>query len=86
MFLVNLPIGVLTLAFARRVVPEQRLEKPEALPDVFGAGVLTVAIAALSLALVKAPEWGYVTTPTLSAVLVSLARSPTFWVRCCLAG
>src|SRR5260221_250496 len=66
------------LAFARRVVPEQRLEKPEALPDVFGAGVLTVAIAALSLALVKAPEWGYVTTPTLSAVLVSLALMAVF--------
>ena len=76
-FLVNLPIGVLTLAFARRVVPEHRLEKPEALPDVFGAGVLTVAIAALSLALVKAPEWG-VTTPTLSAVLVSLALMAVF--------
>jgi len=77
-FLVNLPIGVLTLAFARRVVPEVRLEKPEALPDVFGAGALTVAIAALSLALVKAPEWGYMTTPTLSAVLVSLALMAVF--------
>src|SRR5260370_1216349 len=80
-FLVNLPIGVLTLAFARRVVPEVRLEKPEALPDVFGAGVLTVAIAALLLALVKAPEWGYMTTPTLSALLVSLALMAVFASR-----
>jgi len=73
-----LACGVLTLAFARRVVPEVRLEKPEGLPDVFGAGVLTVAIAALSLALVKAPEWGYMTAPTLSAVLVSLALMAVF--------
>src|SRR5260370_18618299 len=81
--LVNLPIGVLTLAVARRVVPEQRLEKREALPDGFGAGVLTVAIAALSLPLVKASEWGYVTTPTLSAVLVSLSFMAVVSARSC---
>ena len=80
-FLVNLPIGLAALVLAARVVPESRPESHEALPDLLGAAVLTLGISSISLALVKAPEWGYTALGTTSAVLLSVACLAWFGVR-----
>jgi EmrB/QacA subfamily drug resistance transporter len=80
-FLVNIPIGLLALAFAARVVPESRDPEPGPMPDLLGAGVLAVSVGALALGLVQAPEWGWTSTSTLAALLVSLATIAVFWRR-----
>ena len=70
-FLVNLPIGLLALAFAARVVPESRDPQPGGLPDLAGAGLLAVAVGALALGLVEAPTWGWLSPRTWLAIAVA---------------
>ena len=56
-FLVNVPVGLLGLAFGLRTLRERR--EPNALrPDVVGALGLMAAIAALVVAIVKGQDWG----------------------------
>src|SRR5262249_44755043 len=57
-FFVNLVIGLPTLIPARRILRESR--EPDALlPDALGAAVIAVGVAALSLGIVKGPDWGW---------------------------
>jgi EmrB/QacA subfamily drug resistance transporter len=58
-FLVNVPVGVLAIVGTLRWVPASRDETVTRLPDLFGATMLAVGVGALSLGLVKGPEWGW---------------------------
>ena len=85
-FLVNVPIVVVAVIAGLRVLgPEPAAAaraglaagRTEALPDTLGAVVFTVAIGALSLALVKSDDWGWASPATIgliaaAAVLVAL--------------
>ena len=63
-FLVNIPVGLIGLVAARRVLVERR--EPNALtPDLLGAVGFVVAIASLVLAIVKGPDWGWASAPVL---------------------
>ncbi len=57
-FLVNLPVGAAALVAGVRVLSERRHPEPQA-PDFLGAGVLTVAVAALVAAIVQGHSWGW---------------------------
>jgi EmrB/QacA subfamily drug resistance transporter len=57
-FFVNIPIGLAALIPARRLLREQRQEGGH-LPDGLGAALLTLGVAAISLAIVKGPDWGW---------------------------
>jgi EmrB/QacA subfamily drug resistance transporter len=80
-FLVNLPIGLLALIFAARVVPESRDPKPGPVPDLVGAGLLAVAVGALALGLVEAPEWGWASAGTLGSLAAGALCLVAFWRR-----
>jgi EmrB/QacA subfamily drug resistance transporter len=80
-FSVNLPMGLATLLLAARIVPESRSEKREALPDLLGSVLLALGISAVSLALVKAPEWGYASISTAAAALLACAALAWFVQR-----
>jgi len=56
-FLINVPVGLVALAFVRRVVPESR--GPAARLDVVGTLLAAVAIAALVVPLVQGRERGW---------------------------
>ncbi|MFI6986236.1 MFS transporter [Embleya sp. NPDC050154] len=58
-FVVNLPIGVLTLVLGVRRLPDTAPTDRGPLPDLLGAALLTAAIGALSLGVVRAPDWGW---------------------------
>jgi EmrB/QacA subfamily drug resistance transporter len=58
-FLINIPIGLVALVMAVRVVPESRDERIATTPDVLGAALLAASAGLVALALVKAPEWGW---------------------------
>jgi Arabinose efflux permease len=62
-FLINVPIGVVTLVVARRNLHESRAEDRPVL-DVRGAVVLTVALAAAILALTRYGEGGHAASAT----------------------
>ncbi len=58
-FLINVPIGLLTLALADRELAETRGAEGEGLPDLLGASMLLAGIGLLALALVQGGAWGW---------------------------
>lgn len=81
-FLVNVPLGAISIWYAVRHVQESRDPRARALPDLTGTLALMLGIGALTLALVKGREWGWATPGTLTAfgaaavlTIAALARS-----------
>jgi len=80
-FLINVPLGLLTFVLARRVIVESRAPGRRRLPDLLGGLVLAAAIASLVLAVVKGEEWGWVDGRVLGAFAASLLLACYFVVR-----
>jgi EmrB/QacA subfamily drug resistance transporter len=80
-FLVNVPVGLVALWFAVRVLRESS-DPSHKRPDLIGTAVLTLAIGLLALGLVQAPEWGWGDPRTLGALAVAVAGLGVFWARC----
>ncbi len=80
-FLVNVPIGLLTVLVAARFVPESRDPQPGRFPDLAGAGLLAVAIGGISLALVEAPDRGWGSPRTWLVLTGALVCLAAFWWR-----
>ena len=84
-FIVNVPIGLVTLGAGVLVLRERR-DPSGGRPDALGAGLLAAAIGGLTLAIVKAPDWGWGSPRTvalfattgllLGAVAMRSARHP----------
>jgi MFS family permease len=58
-FLVNVPIGVAAFVAGVRLLPSTPAREEAPRPDILGAGLLTIGIAALALGLVKSEDWGW---------------------------
>jgi EmrB/QacA subfamily drug resistance transporter len=69
-FLVNVPIGIVTMVAAARVLRESDVA-PIGRPDLLGAGFLVLGVGALAYALVEVPERGWDATIVLAAVAVA---------------
>jgi MFS family permease len=78
-FEVNVPIGILAVIAALRLVPDSREGVTAKMPDLLGAGILTASIGLLALGLVKVDDWPL--TATLPVIAVSLAGLAWFWRR-----
>jgi EmrB/QacA subfamily drug resistance transporter len=79
-FLVNLPVGLVTVIAGARTLPESRDPAARRLPDLLGAALLTAGVALFTLGLVKGPAWGWGDGATVGALaggpllLVAFAR------------
>jgi EmrB/QacA subfamily drug resistance transporter len=80
-FLVNVPVGLGAVLVGARLLRERR-DAAGAMPDLAGTGVLAAAIAAIALALVKAPEWGWGGVRTLAVLAFGVCAIALFWSRC----
>jgi EmrB/QacA subfamily drug resistance transporter len=80
-FVVNLPIGAATFAAGLAALPRPAARETGAFPDVWGAVLVTAAVAALSGALVQAPGWGWTAPRTLLLIAVAVAAGAWFWRR-----
>ncbi|MGA3361485.1 MAG: MFS transporter [Solirubrobacteraceae bacterium] len=80
-FLVNLPVALGALIFGLRILRESR-DPAARIPDLWAAAVLTVAIAALALGLVQAPDWGWANARTLACLLGAALGVAVFLRRC----
>ncbi len=58
-FVINLPIGIATVFAAARSVPNIKHNRETRILDPFGSLLLIVGIGAVSLGLVKGPDWGW---------------------------
>jgi EmrB/QacA subfamily drug resistance transporter len=65
-FLINLPIGVVTIVAGMLVLPEVRQPAGTRLPDAASAIALLLSVSLLVLATVEGPEWGWASGRTLS--------------------
>ncbi len=71
-FLVNLPIGLVTAVVAARVLSESRDPDGKRFPDLAGALLLVLASSALMLAIVQGQSWGW-TSARIVGLLVGAA-------------
>ncbi|MDF2824215.1 MAG: transporter [Mycobacterium sp.] len=68
-FLVNVPIGIVTMVAAVRILRESDIT-PIGRPDLLGAGFLVLGVGALAYALVEVPERGW-DAPVVAVTLVA---------------
>jgi EmrB/QacA subfamily drug resistance transporter len=79
-FLVNVPIGLITAAVAIRVLDEVR-EPEDGRPDLLGAVELALGIGLLTLGIVKGPEWGWADVRTVGAFVAAILLVVAFLYR-----
>jgi EmrB/QacA subfamily drug resistance transporter len=80
-FLVNLPLGLISVWYAARRLVESRDPDARGLPDIAGTLALMLGIGSLTLALVKGREWGWDATNTLAAFAVAAVMIAVAVVR-----
>jgi EmrB/QacA subfamily drug resistance transporter len=79
-FLVNVPIGLFTVALGLRVLPEIRGHAGARLPDPVSILSLLAAVTLLILGTVQGPEWGWTSAPVIG-LLVAAALSGALTVN-----
>jgi MFS family permease len=79
-FLVNVPIGIVTAILAVRVLDEVR-EPEDGRPDLIGAAMLALGIGLLTLGIVKGPDWGWGDPRDLAAFAAAIALVAGFVFR-----
>lgn len=77
-FWINVPLGVLLIVAALRVVPDVRHNQDAPHPDLIGGVVLAVATAALVLGIVQGNDWGWWSGRVLGAWAVTLVGAAAF--------
>jgi NTE family protein len=80
-FLVNIPVGLVAVALAGRVLVESRAPGRRRVPDLLGGVVLALAIASLVLAVVKGQEWGWTSGRVIGSFVAALLLGVYFVVR-----
>ena len=78
-FLVNLPVGVLTFVAAERFVPDSRDPSVTRMPDLLGTAVLTISLGLVALGLVEINTW-----PAVRSAIILVAATlgvAGFWLR-----
>jgi EmrB/QacA subfamily drug resistance transporter len=79
-FYLNVPIGLVALLFAARIVPESRLETSRRRYDPFGALTVTAGLLVLVYALAEAPRHGWSSGRTIALLGVAGALLVAFLI------
>lgn len=79
-FLVNLPIGLVTLAVAARRIPRLPRAAAARVPSPVATALMIIAIGALSLGVVKGPDWGWTDTRVMLSWGLALLSGAAFTV------
>jgi EmrB/QacA subfamily drug resistance transporter len=80
-FWINIPVGILAVVLAVKVLPESRDETANSRPDLVGAGLVALATGSLALALVKAPAWGWTSKDFFGLLGLAIVSSVGVVVR-----
>jgi len=72
-FWINLPVGLVAVLLAVRVVTESKDTRVQGRPDIFGAALLAASVGLVALALVEAPNWGWGSAGFVGLLAASLA-------------
>jgi EmrB/QacA subfamily drug resistance transporter len=80
-FLVNLPIGLIAVVPAMRLLREIRERKGAPLPDALGTVVLAASIGLIALGIVKGSDWGWGSERVLGSLAAGAALLPLVVAR-----
>jgi EmrB/QacA subfamily drug resistance transporter len=80
-FIVNVPIGLAAFVAAARLLRETA-DDTHARPDLAGALLFTVAIASLTLGIIKGQEWGWASARVLGLFAAAAALAIIVAARC----
>jgi EmrB/QacA subfamily drug resistance transporter len=80
-FLVNLPIGLVTALVAASVLRESRDPEGKRFPDLAGAALLVIASSVLMLAIVQGQSWGWSSVRILGLLAGSAVLTAAFLYR-----
>jgi EmrB/QacA subfamily drug resistance transporter len=67
-FMINVPVGVVTWFVGRALLPESKEALSGPLPDPVGVGLLASSMALLALGVVQSDQWGWVDARTLGVL------------------
>jgi EmrB/QacA subfamily drug resistance transporter len=70
-FLINVPVGIVTLLAGWRILPEVRAAAGSRLPDWVSSVLLLAAVTLLVLGTVQGPAWGWGNAKTIALLLVA---------------
>jgi EmrB/QacA subfamily drug resistance transporter len=77
-FIVNVPVGLITLALALRYVPESRVETAHRTFDLAGATTVTAGLVVLVYGIVKAQSYGWGSGRTIGTLALGAALLAIF--------
>lgn len=77
-FLVNLPFGVVAVWAARHELVESRAPGRRMVPDLLGALLLVLALAALNLGIVRSEDWGWTGPATIASFVAATVLAALF--------
>jgi EmrB/QacA subfamily drug resistance transporter len=81
-FLLNVPLAAVTLAFSRRYVAEHRDPAAGKRIDLLGTATGTAAIALTTFAILQGPRWGWASGGVLGAAAAAVVLGALFAERC----
>jgi EmrB/QacA subfamily drug resistance transporter len=79
-FFLNVPIGLLALVPARRLLRETR-NADAVLPDALGSALMVVGVGALALGIVKGSDWGWDSARVLGSLGIAAVVLPAVVLR-----
>ena len=80
-FLINLPIGIVALVAAVRLLPRIEHDRSARIPDLVGGAILIVAVGSLAFGLDKAPDWGWGSDGIVTALAIAAVGFGLFVLR-----
>jgi EmrB/QacA subfamily drug resistance transporter len=80
-FLINIPLGLVAMAVAKRAVVESRAPGRRRLPDLLGTALLIAGFTGLTLAIVKGQDWGWTDVRVVGTAAGAAALLAAFGVR-----
>src|SRR5881296_1806080 len=81
-FVVNVPIGIVTAILGPRLLDESCEAKGARLPDLVGTAAVTIAVVLVALGIVQSDEWGWRDLRTVGALAGGLVLVGAFVARC----
>ncbi|HYW25838.1 MAG TPA: DHA2 family efflux MFS transporter permease subunit [Terriglobales bacterium] len=80
-FYVNIPVGIVAWLAGRRLLREARDESATRWPDAVGVALVTLAVGALSLAIVQGTDWGWGDPRIVAAFVTAAVLVPVVVLR-----
>jgi EmrB/QacA subfamily drug resistance transporter len=81
-FLINLPIGLVSVVVGARLLRESRDPSASRRPDLLGAALAISSVGLLTLAIVEGDRWGWTSPTELIVLAVAIVLGYAFVERC----